>query len=230
MRSAPAFYKNHAASKKLEETWVSCRGFKGVSPFSQNHSGRVGGKKEADHSWPQGELGLNTKVPVLLVSGSMGSGKTTVLFEASDLLVEARVAHAAVDLDCLSVMYPRQGRFGEPLMFANLAAIWPIYAAAGAQRLLVAYVVEDRSELHQYHEAVPGAEVVVCRLTASIETMQERLRIREPGTIQPQAIARSAELADILDRVKAEDFTVSNNGERPIAEVAHEVLSRAGWL
>ncbi len=170
------------------------------------------------------------KVPMLVISGSMGSGKTTVLSEVSDLLIEASVPHAAIDLDWLSVMYPRPGRYGEQLLFANLAAVWPVYAAAGAQRLLVARVVEDRSELARYRQAVPGAEILVCRLTAPIATMRERVRSREPGMFQAQGIARSAELADILERARAEDFTVDNGDKRPITAVAREVLARAGWL
>ena len=173
---------------------------------------------------------MTTTVPLLLISGSMGAGKTTVLSEASDLLKEARVAYAAIDLDWLSQMDPSQGEHGERLMFANLAAIWPNYAAAGAERLLVARVVESRSELQRYRDSVPGAEPVVCRLTASIETMQKRVRVREPGMIQAQAIARSATLADILERAGAEDFTVGNGEGRSITDVAREVLSLAGWL
>ena len=169
-------------------------------------------------------------VPVLVSSGSMGSGKATVLSEASDLLAQADIAHAAIDLDWLSVMYPQHDRHGARLMFANLAAIWPVYAAAGAERLLVARVVEERSELEQYREAVLGAEVIVCRLTASLETMQERLRIREPGMFQAKGITRSAELASILQRSQAEEFTVDNDSERQITEVARELLAGAGWL
>lgn len=173
---------------------------------------------------------MSTKVPMLVISGSMGSGKTTVLSEASDLLAEAGVAHAAIDLDWLSIMYPRQGGYGEGLMFANLAAVWPIYVAAGANRLLVARVVEDRSELLRYRQAVPGAEIVVCRLTAPIATMQERVRVREPGMFQAQGIVRSAELANILERTRAEDFTVDNSMGRLVTEVAREMLSYAGWM
>ena len=173
---------------------------------------------------------MSTIVPMLVISGSMGSGKTTVLSEASDLLVKAGMAHAAIDLDCLSIMYPPQGQHGERIMFKNLAAIWPVYAAAGAERLLIAGVVEHQSELQRYREAVPGAEPVVCRLKASIDTMQERLRTREPGMFQAQAIARSAMLADILERSRAEDFTGNNDEGRLITDVAREVLSRAGWL
>ena len=173
---------------------------------------------------------MSTRVPLLVISGSLGSGKTTVLSEASDLLAEAGIAHAAIDLDWLSIMYPERGRYGERLMFANLAAVWPLYAAAGAQRLLVARVVETRAELEQYREAVPGAEPIVCRLTAPVAVMQERLRTREPGMFQQQAVARSAELAGILKRQRAEDFTVDNGLGCSIVAVAREVLSRAAWL
>ena len=40
---------------------------------------------------------------VLVISGSMGSGKTTVLGEASDLLAAAEILHAAIDLDTLAL-------------------------------------------------------------------------------------------------------------------------------
>ena len=173
---------------------------------------------------------MSATVPTLLISGSMGAGKTTVLSEASDLLVEAGLAHAAIDLDWLSIMHPSEGEHGERLMFANLAAVWPNCAAAGAERLLIARVVENRSELQRYREAVPGAEPVVCRLTASIDTMQRRVRVRDIGMIQAQLIARSATLADILERAGAEDFTVDNGEGRSITHVAREVLSLAGWL
>ena len=76
-----------------------------------------------------------SQVPLLVISGSMGTGKTTVLYEASDLLSEAGVAHAALDLDCLSVMHPQRGPRGQRLEFTNLAAVWPNYVASGAERL-----------------------------------------------------------------------------------------------
>ena len=168
---------------------------------------------------------MGVTVPLLIISGSMGTGKTTVLSEVSDVLEEADLSQAAIDLDWLSKMHP-----SERLTFANLAAVWPVYAAAGAQRLVVARYLENRSELRQYREAVPGAEPVVCRLTASIETMQARVRIREPGMIQAEAVARARALAEILERTRPEDFTVDNGEGRSVTDVAREVLSRAGWL
>ena len=169
-------------------------------------------------------------VPLLVISGSLGAGKSTVLSEASDLLAEAGVPHAAIDLDALAVMHPRADPHGESLAFANLAAVWPNYAAEGAARLLIARVVEDRADLDRYRAAVPGAEPVVCRLAAPLAVMRERLRIREPGMFLETALARAEELDAILQRVGVEDFTVDNGPDRHITAVAREVLTRAGWL
>ena len=171
-----------------------------------------------------------TTVPLLVISGSMGTGKTTVLSEASDLLAEAGTAHAAIDLDWLAVMHPQREPHGQRLALANLTAVWPIYAAAGAERLMVARVVEDRAELDHYRAAVPGALPIVCRLTAPLTLMHERLRIREPGMFLDQAFRRATELADILERAGVEDFVVDNGPGRSVGEVAREVLSLAGWL
>ena len=169
-------------------------------------------------------------VPMLIISGSMGAGKTTVLGEAIDLLTEAGIAYAAIDLDWLTFMHPRHEPFGERLMLKNLAAVWPIYAAAGADRLIVARIVDSRERLEGYREAIPGAQITVCRLTASVDTMQRRLSPREPGMFREEALARSEALAITLEDAHVENFRVDNDEGRNITEVAREVLSRAGWL
>jgi adenylylsulfate kinase len=163
-------------------------------------------------------------VPLLIISGSMGAGKTTVLGEAIDLLTESGIAHAAFDLDWLTFMHPRREPFGQGLMLKNLAAIWPIYAAAGPDRLIVARIVDSREGLKGYREATPGTQITVCRLTASVDTMQRRLGPREPGMFREEA------LASILEASNAEDFRVDNDEGRNITKVARKVLSRAGWL
>lgn len=154
----------------------------------------------------------------------MGSGKTTILGEASDLLVEAGIAHAAIDLDALGVWFlPRDE--ADDLVMRNLAAVAANYEAAGIDRLLVAEAIVDRERLQS---ALPGARIVVCRLRAPIETMQERVRLREPSMLQEKFVARVAELERALDAAGVEDFALVNDGS--VTDVAREMLSRAGWL
>lgn len=166
-------------------------------------------------------------VPVLVVSGSMGAGKTVVAEVAGDLLSAAGVAHAVVDLDGLAWGHwpSRDGAVG----VRNLEAVWANYARAGAARLLVACAVETRDGLDRIARAIPGSETQVCRLVASLREMERRVAGREHGPLRDRFVERVAVLETILDAAALEDFAVSNEG-RPVEDVAREVLARAGWL
>ncbi len=171
---------------------------------------------------------MSTDVRVIVISGSMGSGKTTILAEASDILGAAGVVHAGIDMDFLSFGH-LPAATADDLTSRNLAAIWNNYAAAGVTRLLLCEALDTAARRDRLREVVPGAEIVVCRLRARLETMQQRVRVREPGMLQEEFVARVAALEASLDAGGVEDFSVENDG-RSVTAVAREVLRRAGWL
>jgi len=114
-------------------------------------------------------------------------------------------------------------------MYSNLQSVCDNYASLGVRRLLLARAMEDRAELELCRRVVSAKNTVVCRLTAGIEAMQQRVRTRETGVAQRKYVARVAELDVILDRARLEDFTVANEN-RSLTEVAHEMLVKAGWI
>jgi predicted kinase len=164
----------------------------------------------------------------IVISGSMGSGKTTVMAETSDLLTAAGIPHVAIDLDALGVGHLPDDGWND-LTYRNLASVWKNCAAAGATRLLMAEAVESRAELDQIREAIRHSDIVICRLKATLATMQQRVLMREPGVLQEQFVARVAVLEALLDAAGVEDFSIENDG-RPVTEVARELLVRASWL
>lgn len=168
--------------------------------------------------------------PVLLVTGSLGAGKTSTGYEVSNILAERDVPHAFIDLDALTELYPRpdDDRFNTRVMLRNLKAVWGNYADAGARVLVLARVIEDMDELDGYSTAISGAAITVVRLTASTETMVERIRMREAGSALEWHIARTVELAEKLDSKHIGHFVVSNDG-RPLRDVAEEILELAQW-
>ena len=171
-------------------------------------------------------------VPVLLVTGPVGVGKSTVLGELTELLEAAGVSFAAVDLDALSWCYPSapgDDRFRSGLTMRNLATVWANFKVAGARRLVIARVVEARAELERYRQAIPGAEIVVVRLRANTVTLQDRVSRRELGLGREWHTRRAAELADQMERERVEDILVETD-DRSVNAIAGEVLRRAGWL
>jgi adenylylsulfate kinase len=166
---------------------------------------------------------------LLIITGTMGAGKTTVLAEASDILALRRIVHAAIDLDALGVGYLSAKAQNDGVMYSNLQSMRENYAALGVRRFLVARAIEDHAELERCRDAVSTANMNICRLIASMTTMQQRVKMREPGMWQREFVARVEELNAILDRARLEDFVVVNE-DRPVIEVAHEMLVRAGWI
>lgn len=159
----------------------------------------------------------------------MGSGKTAVLAEASDILSARGMVHAAIDLDALATARFASAARNDELMYANLRCIAENCAAAGIERVLLARAVENRSLLEVICRLVPAERTVVCRLVAGIETMQQRVGARDCGLLQLDLVARVVDLNDTLDRAGLEDFAVANEN-RPLTEVAMEMLTRAGWI
>ena len=159
----------------------------------------------------------------------MGAGKTTVLGEASDILALRHIAHAAIDVDALGLAYLPSTASNDDVMYRNLRSVCKNYAALGVQRFMLARAMEDRAQLDLYRDMIRTTNTVVCRLTASIEAMQQRVKARDSGVSQQEYVARVATLNVILDRAQLEGFTVTNEN-RSLTDVALEMLIKAGWI
>jgi N-acetyltransferase len=166
---------------------------------------------------------------LLIITGTMGAGKSTVLAEASDILALRDIAHAAIDLDALGLAHLPLADGNDGVMYRNLQSVCENYTSLGVSRLLLARAIEDRAELELCRGVVSPTSTVVCRLSASIETMEQRVKMRESGVSQREYVARVAKLNVILDRARLEDFTIASEN-RSVTEVACEMLLKAGWI
>jgi adenylylsulfate kinase len=182
-----------------------------------------------EHVAPAPKLG--TTVPVVWITGTVGSGKTTIAFAVSAILTSAGRPHALVDLDELTRCYPKPAddRFHTVLAFRNLAALWANYRDAGAERLILSAVTEDRvADLERLAAAVPGAKPVVVRLRADRDVIRSRLRRRHvDGLGLDWHLTRAPVLEAILDAAGVADFEIANDSSTET--VAKKVLKAAGW-
>ena len=67
----------------------------------------------------------STGLPVLLISGPVGAGKTTVAAEIGTLLREANLSHAIVDLAVIGWCWPppAEDPWNDRLIHRNIAAM-----------------------------------------------------------------------------------------------------------
>jgi hypothetical protein len=166
---------------------------------------------------------------LLIITGTMGAGKSAVLGEASDILARRHIVHAAIDLDAFGLAHLPSAAPSDAVMYQNLHSVCSNYAALGVERFLVARAIEERAELELCRHIIAAANTVVCRLTANIETMRRRVELRDSGISQRELVARVATLNHILDSARLEDFAVVNEN-RSLTDVAIEMLVKAGWI
>ena len=170
------------------------------------------------------------RVPALLLTGTVGSGKTVVAAEMGLLLEERELPSAIVDLDWLGWVHLGASFDGvERLISENLAAIWPNLRSVGVRRLVLVRAIHRREAVDGLRRALPAAQFTVVRLVASGATVEDRLRRRDTGPVLEEHLSQTVRMAEAMDRAALEDFQVENDG-RPVSEVAAEILRRAGWV
>ncbi len=172
----------------------------------------------------------DASVPVLVITGPIGVGKTTVTQSIGQVLAEAGVPHAAIDMDWLrnSWPHPAGDRFNTRVGFSNLAAVAANFREAGSGRFVIADVVEARSDRESYQRAIPGAEVTVVRLAADPVENRRRIAYRAAGDDEPWEVERATELVGIMEANDVADVVIDTTGRSPHA-IARDILDRLGW-
>ena len=169
---------------------------------------------------------------VVFLTGTVGAGKTTTAYALSDLEARAGRRHAVVDLDQVRLLRPppSDDPWQHEVELANLRDLVRNYRAAGADRIVLAGVLEDARARPRYVEAVGGGRLLVCRLTVDPDVVRARLEHRHRDEPEARAwhLDRTVALTAVLDAGAVEDVRVDTTDRSPEA-VAHVVRHAAGW-
>jgi chloramphenicol 3-O-phosphotransferase len=165
----------------------------------------------------------------VFVNGTVGVGKTAL---AGELSAIESAPHAVVDLDEIRRLSPAptSDRFNHELELQNLRGLASNFRRAGAERFIIAGVIEERSEIGRYVDALGSTGMFICRLVASPDVLADRLSRRHDG--DPEGLewhlARAGELTEILDGAALDDLVVDTT-ETSVAELARVVRRATGW-
>ena len=175
---------------------------------------------------------METNVPVVIVTGTIGAGKSTVAGAMSELLHEADIRHALIEVDSLGEVYPAHDPddpYGEALAMQMLATLWPQYLAAGITRAIVTMTLENTDELVKLLHAMGSPAATVVRLDASGRTRAARIEAREFGSLRSAFLEKTDELGTRMAQLGIGDVIVDNDNRSPV-DTARDVLRRIRWM
>jgi hypothetical protein len=168
----------------------------------------------------------------VILTGTVGAGKTTTMHAVGALLAERGIPHALVDLDAVRLLHPAPPAdpFQQELALRNLGDLSRNYREAGARVVVVAAVVEHAGDLPRYADALGSRDPLLVRLAVDADAVRARLDARHGDDAAALAWhrARAPELAAIIDAADLGGLAIDTTARTP-AEVAALVADRAGW-
>ena len=165
---------------------------------------------------------------VLLLTGGLATGKTAVAREVVAAAADLSLRVAAIDLDWLG--WAAGATLGvDELIGRNLMAIAANYTRAGIDNLVLARAVLSPSSLQDVREALPEWDLMVVRLDASRATLERRIRARDSGAELGEHLAEIDEFTALAIKTVPSAPVVLNE-ERPLRDVALEVMRLARWI
>lgn len=160
----------------------------------------------------------------IIITGPVGSGKTSVMTAITELLEMQNVPNAGIDMDHLRWFSPKPAgdRFGSEVGRKNLAFVAANYRDLGIATLVIADVIENEEGRMQMQQVLPDFDLHVVRLRVPMELIEQRLRLRESAENLQWYLNRAPELEHIMESQNVGDVVI-DVGERTVHEVAAEI-------
>ena len=172
-------------------------------------------------------LGQALHMEAVLLTGLFGVGKSTIAAEMADLLEDAGVPYAALDLDWLTWCNVGDGdRASEhAMLLRNLRSVMANYRAAGVGYFVLARWIQDRDELAGL-VATMAMPVHTVELAVPLDEITRRLAT-DPTAGRRDDLAESVAWVEKEGGVGLAEYTVQN--DRPVGEVAADILRWLAW-
>ena len=166
---------------------------------------------------------------ILLITGTVGTGKTTIATEIGAQLAAMNLHNAVVDLDWLGWVNVGNDFNGyDQLIIQNLVSAWQNYRTIGVEYLVLARAFLQREPVDILLNTFPNTPMIIVRLTASKETIKKRLSQRDSAETLREHLAEMEVMNQIMDGLNLENAIV-NNDSLSEKETASQIIHITNW-
>ena len=166
---------------------------------------------------------------ILLITGTLGTGKTTVATEVGELLTDLTLPNAVIDLDWLGWVNAGDDFLAyDQLIAQNIISIWPNYRAVGVRYLILARALLGRELIDILSKTFPNTPITIVRLTASKDTLKKRLSQRDSGETLREHLEEMDEMTRVMNDLHLESAVV-NTDLLSVEEAAQQIINITNW-
>jgi adenylylsulfate kinase len=165
----------------------------------------------------------------LLITGTIGVGKTATAIEVGEQLQAKGITAAVIDLDWLCWLCSPDASEEQidRVLTTNLAAVMPGFIEAGASRFVLARAVRIPANLDSIRSGLGHVPLFTVRLDAEPNVIETRLAARHEGEELAAHLAESRAFTDRLDAMDL-DAVVRTDGLSS-SSAAEAVRAAADW-
>ncbi len=183
------------------------------------------------HTEQRQTVAVTPPIQAIALTGTIGSGKTTIAEAISEILHDRRIRHALIDLDWLGQVYPvpeTHDVYGYELALQNLSDIWPNFMAAGVTHAVIAGTILNSDHVSRLQLVLPGVELTVVLIEARTEIRKARIRARTKGALLNDFLRRTDAVAAEIKAASIHDTSMTNDHDSP-GEAATKLLDDLHW-
>ena len=166
---------------------------------------------------------------ILLITGTVGVGKTTVATEIGEQLADMNLPNAVIDLDWFGwVNVGNDFKGYDQLIAQNITATWQNYHSAGVKYLVLARGLLHRELVTVLENAFPKTSIIIVRLAASKDTIEKRLSQRDKGETLREHLDEVDTMNRVMDELHLESVSI-NNDKLSVEETAQQIIASTHW-
>lgn len=181
--------------------------------------------------WNNYRMDISKQEPegILLITGTVGTGKTTVVVEIGEQLTDMGLPNAVIDLDWLGWVNAGDNfQEYDQLIMQNLITVWPNYRAIGVAYLVLARGFIHREPVDMLKSSFSNTPITIIRLMPSKETIERRLSQRDSGETLREHLEEMSKFSQLMDELHLEDTSI-NNDDLSVEETAQQSINFTGW-
>ncbi|HAV75745.1 MAG TPA: hypothetical protein DCX53_00160 [Anaerolineae bacterium] len=176
-------------------------------------------------------MDINKQEPkgILLITGTVGTGKTVVATEIGEQLGSMSILNAVIDLDWLGwINVGDDFDQYDSLIMQNVISAWQNYHAAGVEYLVLARMLLQREPVDILTRAFPHTPITIVRLVTSKNSIENRLSQRDSGETLREHLHEIDVMNRVLGELHLEHATVYNE-DQSVEDTARQVINFINW-